>query len=71
MNPEQAADPCNQPLLASGGVFSNATMRERNVTEVPPTVSAIPPWYFSLVLFLLPTQQIGLFQWPPQKHSKP
>lgn len=56
-NPEQAADPCNHslpaseprhhsqaPLLASGGVFSNATMWERNVMGVPPTVSATPHW---------------------------
>lgn len=83
-NPGQAADPCNHnqpaseprhhnqvPLLASGGVFSNVTMRERNVMEVPPTLSATPHWYFTLALFLLPTQQIWLFQSPSQKHSKP
>lgn len=59
------------PCLPLGEFFSNATMRERNVMEVPPTPSATPHWYFILVLFLLPTQQIWLFQLPSQKHSKP
>lgn len=59
------------PCLPLGEFFSNATMRERNVMEVPPTPSATPHWYFILVLFLLPTQQIWLFQSPSQKHSKP
>lgn len=59
------------PCLPLGEFSSNATMKERNVMEVPPTASATPQWYFTLLLFLLPTQQICLFQWPSQKHSKP
>lgn len=34
------------PCLPLGEFFSNATMKERNVMEVPPTASATPHWYF-------------------------